>query len=98
MQANVRKYYLYNFFLNFQLWWPIWIIYLKEDRGLSQAQVTLIDIPFWLSIVLLQIPAAALADRWGRRAGADRLSVRVRCRDIAVWAGFVVSGCCWRRT
>jgi predicted MFS family arabinose efflux permease len=67
MQANVRKYYLYNFFLNFQLWWPIWIIYLKEDRGLSQAQVTLIDIPFWLSIVLLQIPAAALADRWGRR-------------------------------
>jgi len=67
MQANVLKYYLYNFFLNFQLWWPIWIIYLKEDRGLSQAQVTLIDIPFWLSIVLLQIPAAALADRWGRR-------------------------------
>jgi MFS family permease len=67
MQANVLKYYLYNFFLNFQLWWPIWIIYLKEDRGLSQAQVTLIDVPFWLSIVLLQIPAAALADRWGRR-------------------------------
>jgi len=67
MQANVRKYYLYNFFLNLQLWWPIWVIYLKEERGLSQAQVTLIDIPFWLSIVLLQIPAAALADRFGRR-------------------------------
>ena len=67
MQANIRRYYLYNFFLNFQLWWPIWIIYLKEERGLSQTQVTLIDVPFWLSIVLLQIPAAALADRWGRR-------------------------------
>jgi MFS family permease len=67
MQANVLKYYLYNFFLNFQLWWPIWIIYLKEERGLSQTQVTLIDVPFWLSIVLLQIPGAALADRWGRR-------------------------------
>jgi len=67
MHANVRKYYIYNFFLNLQLWWPIWVIYLKEERGLSQAQVTLIDIPFWLSIVLLQIPAAALADRWGRK-------------------------------
>lgn len=67
MHANVRRYYLFNFFLNFQLWWPIWIIYLKEERGLTQAQVTLIDVPFWLSIVLLQIPAAALADRWGRR-------------------------------
>ncbi|TMG03596.1 MAG: MFS transporter [Chloroflexi bacterium] len=67
MQRNVTRYYLYNFFLNFQLWWPIWIIYLKEERGLSQTQVTLIDVPFWLSIVLLQIPGAALADRWGRR-------------------------------
>jgi predicted MFS family arabinose efflux permease len=67
MQPNIRRYYLYNFFLNFQLWWPIWIIYLKEERGLSQTQVTLIDVPFWLSIVLLQIPGAALADRWGRR-------------------------------
>src|SRR2546426_889877 len=61
MQRNVTRYYLYNFFLNFQLWWPIWIIYLKEERGLSQTQVTLIDVPFWLSIVLLQIPGAALA-------------------------------------
>src|SRR5205809_7527605 len=67
MQRNVTRYYLYNFFLNFQLWWPIWIIYLKEERGLSQTQVTLIDVPFWLSIVLLQIPAAAIADRWGRK-------------------------------
>src|SRR5437879_13260030 len=67
MQRNVTRYYLYNFFLNFQLWWPIWIIYLKEERGLSQTQVTLIDVPFWLSIVLLQIPGAALADRWGPR-------------------------------
>jgi predicted MFS family arabinose efflux permease len=67
MHANINRYYLYNFFLNLQLWWPIWIIYLKEERGLSQTQVTLIDVPFWLSIVLLQIPAAALADRFGRR-------------------------------
>jgi MFS family permease len=29
--------------------------------------VTLIDVPFWLSIILLQVPAAAMADRWGRK-------------------------------
>ncbi len=67
LQANIRKYYLFHFFLNLQLWWPIWIIYLTEERGLTLAQVTLIDIPFWLCIVFLQIPAAAIADRWGRR-------------------------------
>ncbi len=67
LNLNVGKYYLFHFFLNFQLWWPIWIIYLKEERGLTQTQVTLIDVPFWISIVLLQIPAAAFADRWGRK-------------------------------
>ncbi|HET9476217.1 MAG TPA: MFS transporter [Dehalococcoidia bacterium] len=67
MQANIWKYYLFHFFLNFQLWWPIWIIYLTEERGLTLGQVTLIDVPFWLSIIVLQIPAAAIADRWGRK-------------------------------
>jgi len=67
VEANVNKYYAFQFFLNFQLWWPIWIIYLTEERGLTLGQVTLIDVPFWLSIILLQVPAAALADRFGRK-------------------------------
>jgi MFS family permease len=67
VEANVWKYYLFQFFLNFQLWWPIWIIYLTEERGLTLGQVTLIDVPFWLSIILLQVPAAAMADRFGRK-------------------------------
>jgi len=66
-QANVGKFYLFNFLLNFQLWWPIWVIYLTEERGFSLGQVTLLDVPFWSSIILLQIPAAAIADRWGRK-------------------------------
>ncbi|TMC00488.1 MAG: hypothetical protein E6J42_00625, partial [Chloroflexi bacterium] len=65
LQANIRKYYAFHFFLNFQLWYPIWILYLTETRGLTLSQVTLIDVPFWTSIILLQIPAAAIADRWG---------------------------------
>lgn len=67
LQANIWKYYLFHAFLNLQLWFPIWIIYLTEKRGLTLTQVTLIDVPFWLCIVLLQIPAAAIADRWGRK-------------------------------
>lgn len=64
---NIWKYYLFHFFLNLQLWFPIWIIYLTEKRGLTLTEVTLIDIPFWLCIIFLQIPGAAIADRWGRK-------------------------------
>ncbi len=67
LEANVRKYYAFHLFLNLQLWFPIWIIYLTEQRGLTLTQVTLIDIPFWLCIILLQVPGAALADRFGRK-------------------------------
>jgi MFS family permease len=66
-KANIWKFYVYTFLLNLQLWYPIWIIYLQEERGLSLGQVTVMEVPFLLSIVLLQIPAAAIADRWGRR-------------------------------
>jgi MFS family permease len=66
-QANIWKFYLFQFLLNFQLWWPIWVLYLTEQRGFTLGQVTLLDVPFWMSIIALQVPAAAIADRWGRK-------------------------------
>ena len=66
-QANIWKFYIQTFLLNFQLWYPIWIIYLQEERGLTLGQVTLVEVPHLLTVVVLQIPAAAIADRWGRR-------------------------------
>ncbi|KKL53321.1 hypothetical protein LCGC14_2276610 [marine sediment metagenome] len=86
-QANIRKFYLFQFLLNLQLWWPIWVIYLMEERGFTLGQVTLLDIPFWLSIIALQIPAAAIADRWGRKptliAAACALTVAVTLFGLA---------------
>ena len=67
LEANVWKSYLYRFLMNFQLWWPIWVIYLQKERGLSLTQITLLDTPFFLLIVLAEVPTGAIADRFGRR-------------------------------
>ncbi|MBI2755838.1 MAG: MFS transporter [Chloroflexi bacterium] len=67
LDANIRKLYLYRFLMNFQLWWPIWVVYLLRDRGLSLTQITLLDTPFFLLIVLSEVPTGAIADRFGRR-------------------------------
>ena len=87
LEANIWKNYLFHFFLNLQLWWPIWVIYVTEERGLTLGQVTLIDIPFWTSIILLQVPAAAIADRWGRKptlvAAAAALSLAITVFGLA---------------
>ena len=31
-EGNVRKSYVYRFLMNFQLWWPIWVVYLLKER------------------------------------------------------------------
>jgi MFS family permease len=66
-EGNVGKSYLYRFLMEFQLWWPIWVVYLQVKRGLSLTQITLLDTPFLLLIVLTEVPTGAIADRFGRR-------------------------------
>lgn len=65
--ANVWKTYAFAFFMNFQFWHSIWVLYLRDYRGFSLTQITLLDVPFWLLIVLCEVPSGAFADRFGRR-------------------------------
>ncbi len=66
-RANVWKTYAFAFFMNFQFWHSIWVLYLRDYRGFSLTQITLLDVPFWLLIVLFEVPSGAFADRFGRR-------------------------------
>lgn len=66
--ANINRFYLFRFFVDFQLWLPIWVIYLIDERGLSLTQVTALDAPFWLLLIVMEVPTGAVADRWGRKA------------------------------
>jgi MFS family permease len=67
LEANIGKSFLYRFLMQFQLWWPIWVIYLQKERDLSLTQITLLDTPFFLLIVFAEVPTGAIADRYGRR-------------------------------
>jgi len=66
-EGNIWKSYLFRFVMDFQLWLPIWVVYLQVQRGLSLTQITLLDTPFLLLIVLAEVPTGAIADRFGRR-------------------------------
>ncbi len=86
-EGNVWKSYVYRFLMQFQLWWPIWVVYLQKERGLSLTQITLLDTPFFLLIVLAEVPTGAIADRFGRRVslmfGSALFSVAVFIFGIA---------------
>lgn len=66
-EANVRKSYVYRFLMELQLWLPIWVIYLRDQRGFSLTQINLLDTPFFLLIILAEVPTGAVADRFGRK-------------------------------
>lgn len=66
-ESNVRKSYLYRFLMELQLWLPIWVVYLHQHRGFSLTQINLLDTPFFLLIILAEVPTGAVADRFGRR-------------------------------
>lgn len=66
-QANIWKSYLLHFLVHFQLWWAIWVLYLRDLRGFSLTQITILEALFWGTTVLAEVPTGAIADRFGRK-------------------------------
>lgn len=57
---------VYSFLSTFLLLNPVWVLYLM-DLGYSLYDVTILDIIFFLAIVLFSYPAGRFCDRVGRR-------------------------------
>lgn len=49
------------------LYMPTWVIFLQRDHGLSLLQVTLVDLAFWMAMVLTEVPTGVVADIFGRK-------------------------------
>ncbi|MFN0094973.1 MAG: MFS transporter [Dehalococcoidia bacterium] len=103
-EANIWKFTLFRFLVNFQLWMPIWVLYLTDQRGLSLTQVTALDTAFWLFLVAMEVPTGAVADRYGRKVslltGAVANTVAVFVFGIAdnypvLLASYMAWGVAW---
>ncbi|MGC8644848.1 MAG: MFS transporter [Thermoplasmata archaeon] len=67
MKSGLRNIYVYTFLYSFLLLNPIWVLYLM-GLGFNLFLVTLLDVVFYLTIVLVSIPTGRIADRIGRKA------------------------------
>jgi MFS family permease len=65
--ANVGKSYAYGFLMDLSLAAPIWVLYLRDERGFSLSRITLLEVPLFLLIVLAEVPTGTVADRFGRK-------------------------------
>ena len=63
---NIRLLFVYWFLRDFQLWIPVWIVFLTIERGFSLTQVTAAEGLYLIGVLILEVPTGAVADRYGR--------------------------------
>lgn len=67
LARNVPLSFVYAFLMDFSMTAPIWVLYLRDERGFSMTQITFLEVPLFLVIVFAEVPTGAVADRYGRR-------------------------------
>jgi len=66
LRANIWKFYLFNIFSGFVLYYAIDKIFM-EARGLSVTEIAIVLIVYDVLFIILEVPSGALADRWSRK-------------------------------
>jgi MFS family permease len=81
--ANIPRYFVYTALkgFGFGLLGAMWVIFLTQQRGLSLAQASLVDVMFFVAAAFGEVPTGIVADRFGRKisliAGSALLSVGI---------------------
>jgi MFS family permease len=64
--SRIRRFYLFRALTSFTLWMPFWILWVDKNLE-SMFLITIVDSAFWTTMILFQIPAGLLGDRYGRK-------------------------------
>ncbi len=87
---NIRWYLIFRIVFEFGLWFPVWILFLREDLGLSFTAIMVLDAIYQALVVSFELPTGLLADRLGRRTS---ILVSVISMTVAILLlGFATSG------
>ncbi|MFX0116075.1 MAG: MFS transporter [Candidatus Hodarchaeota archaeon] len=62
----VNQYYLFTFIRGLAFFMPIWALYLYS-HGFDIFMITAMDVAFWLSMALAEIPTGTIADKVSRK-------------------------------
>lgn len=78
---NLILLYLYWALGEFQIWIPVWIVFLTLNQGFTLTQVTVAEGLYLVGVVALEVPTGAVADHWGR---SRSMSMGAFCLAVAV--------------
>jgi len=65
-RAHVRRFFLYQGTSSFAIWIPFWALWIRGHLA-SDFEFTLVDVAFWLGLLVFQLPVGMIADRTARK-------------------------------
>lgn len=65
-RAHVRRFFLYQATSSFAIWIPFWALWIRGHLA-SDFEFTLVDVAFWLGLLVFQLPVGMIADRTARK-------------------------------
>lgn len=63
---RIRRYYLFRAVTSFSLWIPFWTLWIYQNVH-NLFLLTVVDTAFWTTMIVFQVPAGLLGDRYGRK-------------------------------
>ncbi len=63
---RIRKYYIFRAVTSFALWIPFWTLWIYKNVH-DLFLLTVVDTAFWTTMIVFQVPAGLLGDRYGRK-------------------------------
>lgn len=66
LASKVRRFYAYQAATSFAIWIPFWSLWIRRNLA-SDFDFTLVDVTFWVGLLVFQLPVGVVADRTGRK-------------------------------
>ena len=82
-RSFVLNYYLFRFLTDFALIYPVYLIFFRR-HGLSVLDISILLALWCAFVLLLEIPAGVLADRWNRKAMLG-LGLLFKAAGFGIW-------------
>ena len=66
LDDRIRRYYAYHGVASFAIWIPFWTLWIRTHLE-TDFQLTLVDAVFWATMLVLQLPAGVISDKYSRK-------------------------------
>ncbi len=63
---RINRYFLFRAVTSFTLWLPFWTLWANEHLD-SLFLLTVVDAAFWTTMIVFQVPAGLMGDKYGRK-------------------------------